>query len=67
VLSCLVDTAGERKTAQGRFYGQAPDIDGVCIIENCSAKPGGFIKAKVVDARDYDLIVEETLNQGGSG
>jgi ribosomal protein S12 methylthiotransferase len=56
-FACLVDSVGEEKAGQGRFYGQAPDIDGVCVIEDCSARAGNFIQAKVVDARGYDLVV----------
>ncbi|MHC4388991.1 MAG: 30S ribosomal protein S12 methylthiotransferase RimO [Planctomycetota bacterium] len=58
-LTCLVDSVAAGGTATGRFYGQAPDIDSVCIIENCSAKPGEFITAKVIGTRDYDLVVEQ--------
>jgi ribosomal protein S12 methylthiotransferase len=44
---------------RGRFYGQAPDIDSLCIIQGCSAAPGRFIETKVVGTRDYDLVVEQ--------
>ena len=57
-LVCLVDSV-DGGSARGRFYGQAPDIDSFCIIKNCSAKPGQFIDTKVVDTKDYDLIVEQ--------
>lgn len=58
-LTCLVDSVQRDGSAQGRFYGQAPDIDSVCIISNCSARPGRFIDARVVGTRDYDLLVEQ--------
>jgi len=58
-LICLLDSVDSEGTGRGRFYGQAPDIDSVCIIKNCSAKTGQFINAKVVDAKDYDLLVEQ--------
>jgi ribosomal protein S12 methylthiotransferase len=58
-LTCLVDSIDEEGICHGRFYGQAPDIDSVCIIENCSAAPGQFVDAKVVAAQGYDLIVEQ--------
>jgi len=57
-LTCLVDSI-EKSTARGRFYGQAPDIDSICVIKNCSASPGQFVGAKVVDTKDYDLVVEQ--------
>jgi ribosomal protein S12 methylthiotransferase len=58
-LTCLVDSVDDEGSGQGRFYGQAPDIDGICTIKNRSAKPGEFINAKVVDTKNYDLIVEQ--------
>jgi len=58
-LRCLVDSVDDKGVCRGRFYGQAPDIDSVCIIENCSAAPGQFVDAKVVAAQDYDLLVEQ--------
>ena len=71
-LTCLVDSVDDPcccrgklapaqagGTGQGRFYGQAPHIDGICTIKNCSAKPGEFINTKVVDTKNYDLIVEQ--------
>ena len=58
-LACLVDSVDNEGTGEGRFYGQAPDIDSICIIKSCSAKPGEFINTKVVDTKNYDLIVEQ--------
>ncbi|TKJ39240.1 MAG: 30S ribosomal protein S12 methylthiotransferase RimO [Planctomycetes bacterium B3_Pla] len=58
-LTCLVDSVDNDGLCRGRFYGQAPDIDSLCIIENCSAQPGQFIDAKVVGSQDYDLLVEQ--------
>jgi ribosomal protein S12 methylthiotransferase len=68
-LICLVDSCdgnpGRRanrrsQTAgRGRYYGQAPDIDSICIIERCSAQPGQFVDVEVVGTQDYDLLVEQ--------
>jgi len=58
-LICLVDSRDSQGTAQTRFYGQAPDIDSVCIIKNCSARPGDFINAKVVGTDGYDLVLKQ--------
>jgi ribosomal protein S12 methylthiotransferase len=58
-LSCIVDSADNNGTGEGRFYGQAPDVDSICIIEGCFAKPGQFINTKVIDTKDYDLVVEQ--------
>jgi ribosomal protein S12 methylthiotransferase len=58
-LTCLVDTVDSENEGRGRFYGQAPDIDSVCIIKKCSAQPGEFINTKVIATKDYDLVVEQ--------
>jgi ribosomal protein S12 methylthiotransferase len=58
-LTCIVDSAETKSPARGRFYGQAPDIDSICIIKNCSANPGQFINTKVINTKDYDLVVEQ--------
>lgn len=58
-LLCLLDSVDSDGAGRGRFYGQAPEIDGLCILKNCSAKPGVFLDTKVVGAKDYDLIVEQ--------
>jgi ribosomal protein S12 methylthiotransferase len=71
-LTCIVDSIEAKNTAcrldshqetqrqvRGRFYGQAPDIDSICIIKNCSVKTGRFINTKVIDTKDYDLVVEQ--------
>jgi ribosomal protein S12 methylthiotransferase len=58
-LTCIVDSAETKSPARGRFYGQAPDVDSICIIKNCSAKAGQFINTKVIDTKDYDLVVEQ--------
>ena len=58
-LACIVDSAEMKSAAKGRFYGQAPEVDSICIIKNCSANPGQFINTKVIDTRNYDLVVEQ--------
>jgi ribosomal protein S12 methylthiotransferase len=44
---------------RGRFYGQAPDIDGICLIRNGSTPAGRFLEARVVGTQGYDLVVEQ--------
>jgi len=58
-LVCMVDSVSNKGFVRGRFYGQAPNIDSVCIIENCSANPGQFISTRVVGSKDYDLLVQQ--------
>ena len=58
-LTCLVDVVGDDGTGQGRFYGQAPEVDSVCLIRYCSVEAGRFIRVRVIDTADYDLVVEQ--------
>jgi ribosomal protein S12 methylthiotransferase len=57
-LRCLVDSIDRDGSGRARFYGQAPEIDSVCIIRDNRVRPGQFIDSKVIAAQDYDLIVE---------
>lgn len=57
-LEILVDTIEDDTTALGRYYGQAPHIDSLCIIQGGTPHPGTFIPARVIGSQDYDLIVE---------
>ena len=46
---------------QGRLEGQAPDIDPVVFLSGCAPdtyRAGQLIRARVVDARGYDLVAE---------
>jgi ribosomal protein S12 methylthiotransferase len=40
---------------EGRWYGQAPGIDGVTYLANGSVPPGSIVRARVTQASDYDL------------
>jgi ribosomal protein S12 methylthiotransferase len=42
----------------GRHAGQAPDIDGQVWFTNSDVAPGQLWNARVVQATDYDLVVE---------
>lgn len=43
---------------QGRFWGQAPDIDGVVLINDGTAEVGDMVKVHVTDSMEYDLLGE---------
>ena len=54
-LTCLVDETDEQG-ARGRFYGQAPHIDSVCHVQGPAGGPGEFVRVRITDTQDYDLI-----------
>lgn len=43
---------------QGRTSQQAPDIDGVVLINDGEAKTGDIVKVRITDSMEYDLIGE---------
>jgi ribosomal protein S12 methylthiotransferase len=66
-LTCLIDTVGDDDAVVGRYYGQAPEIDSVCMIgsrigrlkrESRPLIPGEFVEGQVVGTEGYDLRVE---------
>jgi ribosomal protein S12 methylthiotransferase len=49
---------------QGRLAGQAPDIDPVVYLSECDpalVRPGELVRARITDARDYDLVATTLL------
>jgi ribosomal protein S12 methylthiotransferase len=46
---------------EGRWYGQAPGIDGVTYLANGQAAPGSIVRARVTQAADYDLAASLEL------
>lgn len=46
---------------EGRWYGQAPGIDGVTYLANGQAPPGSLVRARVTQASDYDLAASLEL------
>lgn len=67
-MEVLVDEVSEpnRPNGPNRLYicrtqHDAPEVDGNCFIRSGKhLKPGDFIKAKITDTLEYDLVGEET-------
>jgi ribosomal protein S12 methylthiotransferase len=49
---------------EGRYFGQAPEVDGKVILANGEARPGEIRKALVTDASDYDLLADLLTPEG---
>ncbi len=45
---------------EGRFYGQAYEIDGVTYVKGGVRAPGSVVRARIVEAQAYDLVAEIT-------
>ena len=46
---------------EGRWYGQAPGIDGVTYLADGQAPPGAIVRARITQASDYDLAASLEL------
>jgi ribosomal protein S12 methylthiotransferase len=51
---------------EGRFFGQAPDVDGKVFLANGTARPGEIRRARVTQAADYDLVADLLDEDGRS-
>ncbi len=50
---------------QGRWWGQAPEVDGSVYLANGTARPGEIRRVLVTDAADYDLVADFIDAPGG--
>ncbi|MDH5491284.1 MAG: 30S ribosomal protein S12 methylthiotransferase RimO, partial [Myxococcales bacterium] len=66
-LEVLVEGLSEQSELllEGRYWGQAPEVDGKVILANGEARPGQLRRALVRDAGDYDLVAD-LLDAGGA-
>ena len=57
-LEVLIDGKSKESDLllQGRTSCQAPEIDGVVLINDGQARVGELVKVKITDSHDYDLI-----------
>jgi ribosomal protein S12 methylthiotransferase len=60
-LEVLVEgeVAGRATRIRGRMSSQAPEIDGMVLLKG-EAHPGEFVRARIKQARSYDLVGEVT-------
>ncbi len=58
ILEVLVEGVSKETDLllQGRFYGQAPDIDGQILINDGNARPGDLVHVQVTQVMPYDLV-----------
>jgi len=61
-MDVLVDGIDSTGACVGRYYGQAPDIDGVCVFTT-PVEAGRLVPVEVVASEQYDLIVQPVENR----
>ncbi len=59
-LRVLVDRATPDGKAVARHAGQAPQVDGVTLLENIETSPGRFLDVRCVRRDGYDLVALPT-------
>jgi ribosomal protein S12 methylthiotransferase len=63
-IEVLIDGTSEEHDLvfEGRYYGQAPEIDGTVILSiddpEIEVRPGQFVRARVTSHADYDLAAD---------
>ena len=63
-MTVLVDEITDDGTALTRSYADAPEIDGVVIVENSEGlEVGEFAQVRILDAGDHDLWAETQASQ----
>lgn len=65
-LEVLVDGPSDESDFlfEGRWWGQAPEVDGKVILANGDASPGEIRRACVTQAADYDLVADLLDGEG---
>lgn len=58
VVDVLVEGTDDEGTIVGRWRGQAPEVDGLVLLDR--GEPGDICKTRVVDSLGYDLEAEVT-------
>jgi ribosomal protein S12 methylthiotransferase len=56
-LEVLVEGLDEDGVTVGRHRGQAPDIDGLVLLDH-ALEPGTLVEVEIIDALGYDLVGE---------
>ena len=66
-LDVLVDGVSDESEwlLQGRWWGQAPEVDGSVYLANGTARAGEIRRVLVTDAADYDLMADFIDAPGG--
>jgi ribosomal protein S12 methylthiotransferase len=62
-ITVLVDgeSSESEYLLEGRWYGQAPGIDGTTYLSDGRVAPGSLVRARVTQASDYDLAASLEL------
>ncbi len=65
-IDVLVDGVSDESEflLEGRWWGQAPEVDGKIYLANGTARPGELRRALVTSAADYDLVADLLTPEG---
>jgi ribosomal protein S12 methylthiotransferase len=67
-LDVLVDGPATQGRSQwlGRPYTDAPDVDGLTLVEGAELRPGDLVACEIVAAEGYDLVARPLASATGS-
>ncbi|MBI5441618.1 MAG: 30S ribosomal protein S12 methylthiotransferase RimO [Deltaproteobacteria bacterium] len=68
ILDVLTEGVDESGQPVGRTYGQAPEVDGLTLLRGLEGpvQPGKFLKARITEAFEYDLVGVIEPSRAGS-
>lgn len=63
-LTVLIDAKSKEGNGYflGRSQAEAPEVDGVILVKGNSVRIGEFVKVKIIDYYDYDLVAQVVKN-----
>lgn len=66
VVDVLVERAvsGADGYFEGRWWGQAPDVDGTCIVRGTALVPGEFVPVRLEGADGFDVYGRPAADEG---
>jgi len=57
-LPVLIEEASGENLYTGRTVFQAPEVDGLTFVHGENLQPGSFVRVRIIDAYEYDLVGE---------
>lgn len=61
-VQVLIEERIDDELCIGRFWGQAPDVDGLTVVESSAAVPGEIVNAEILRLNGKDLYGIQTVN-----
>ncbi|MBQ2125805.1 MAG: hypothetical protein II196_08450, partial [Spirochaetales bacterium] len=61
-VEVLIEERIDEELCIGRFWGQAPDVDGLTVVESANAVPGEMIDVEILRLNGKDFYGIQSVN-----